>query len=124
MVRVAGERKIKTVLHSDQPLHRVRRGRIHANLAIPIHSHETKRRIDCLIHYCQVKAMFLGDSRPVMNAGTAQRINSETKLRTADDFEINNVVEVVDVGSQIIVLMRRRGTKSLFVRNALYSSEL
>ena len=41
--------------------------------------------------------MFLGDSRPVMDPSPTQRINSEPKLRAANDFEVNNVAEVIDI---------------------------
>ena len=84
MVSVAGERQIKTILHPDQPLHRVGRRRVHANLAIPIHRHEPEGGVNRFIHYRQVQTMLLGDSRPVMNAGAAQRINSQMNLRACE----------------------------------------
>ena len=36
VVGIAGERDVEAVLESDQPLHRVRRGRVHADLAVPV----------------------------------------------------------------------------------------
>ena len=40
VVSVAGKGKIKFILEADQSLHRIGRGRIHANLAVPIHRHD------------------------------------------------------------------------------------
>jgi hypothetical protein len=71
----------KRLLHADQALHRVRRGGIHADLAVPVERHEAKGRIDLLADDVEVQPILLGDPRPVMHAGAAQRIDAEANRR-------------------------------------------
>ena len=75
MVGVAGEGKIESVLHPDQPLHGVRGGGVHANLAVPIHGHKTKGGVNLFVDDGQVQTVSLGDAPPIMDAGAAQGIH-------------------------------------------------
>src|SRR5207244_4167897 len=50
VVGVAGKCDVELVFPSDQPLHRIRRGRVHANLAVPVHAHESKGWIDRFVY--------------------------------------------------------------------------
>ena len=63
MIGVAGECNLEAVLKAEQPLHRVRRRRCHADLAIPIRRHKTERRVDGPVDYRQVPTVELGNWR-------------------------------------------------------------
>ena len=108
MVGVAGEGDVESVLQADQPLHRIGRGRIHADLAVPIHGHEAEGGIDHLVDDGQVQPVALGDRPPVMDAGAAERIDAQAELRAADDVHVDHVAEVGDVGVEVIVPVRGR----------------
>ncbi len=64
VVGVVGECDVEAVLHLDQPRHRIRRRAIHPNLAVPVHAHETKSRIDRIVHDRCVDAIALDDRGP------------------------------------------------------------
>ena len=63
MIGVAGECNLEAVLKAEQPLHRLGRRRVHADLAIPIRRHKTERRVDGLVDYRQVPTVELGNWR-------------------------------------------------------------
>jgi hypothetical protein len=65
--------------------------------------------------------MPLRDSRPVMDAGTAEGINAQMKFCAANDVHVNHVAKVVDIGSDVVMPMRRRGAQRLRVRNSLHA---
>jgi hypothetical protein len=100
MVGVAGEREIKLILHANQSLHRIRRRRVHANLAVPIHRHETESGSTTSLTTVSPNSCTLRDPLPVMDAGTAEGINAQMKFCAANDVHINHVAKVVDVGGE------------------------
>ena len=53
--RYRGKRNVEFVFQSDQPLHGVRRRGIHANFAVPIDGHESKRWINGFVHNRQIE---------------------------------------------------------------------
>src|SRR4029079_9632143 len=55
MIRVTSKRNVEAILQSNQICHRVSRGRVHADLAVPIHCHETEGRIDELVYDSKVQ---------------------------------------------------------------------
>ena len=71
VVGVACKRDVEAILHSDQRLHRIGRGRVHADTAVPIDGHETERRIDRVVDDVEVQAVVFGDRCPVVHAGAA-----------------------------------------------------
>ena len=106
MVRVAREPDIKSILERDQPLHRMDRRGIHPDAAVPINSHERKGRIDVIADDRQIDSIALGDSRPVVHAGAAERIDTEADSRAADHAKIDHAAEIGDIGAEEIVLVR------------------
>ena len=84
MVRVTGKRDVEAIFQSDQIRHGVRRGWVHADLAVPIHTHETESRIDEFVHDGEIELVLLSNSRPVMNARAAKRIYAHVYLRAAN----------------------------------------
>ena len=61
MVGIAGEGDVEAILETDQALHCVGRGWIHADLAVPIDRHEPKGRIDDLIDDREIQTVTLGN---------------------------------------------------------------
>ena len=59
--------------------------------------------------------MPLRDPLPVMDAGSAERINAQMQFCAANDVHINHVAKVIDVGGNVVVAMRRRGAQRLRV---------
>ena len=63
-VGVVAERDVEAVAQRDQPGHRVRRRRVHPDLAVPVDGHEPERRVDRVVGDRQVEAVALARSRP------------------------------------------------------------
>ena len=124
VVRITGEGKVKAILHRDQTLHRVDRGWVHPNLAIPIHGHETKCRIDHLVDNREVEPVSLRNRPPVVDSGAAQGINTDAELRAANGVHVNHVREISDISIEVVVPVRRRSLKSLVDRNSFHALQL
>ncbi len=77
VVGIGGKRNVEFVFQSDEPLHGVRRGGIHANFAVPIHGHESKGGIDGFVHDRQIETVALGDQRPIINARATERVDAQ-----------------------------------------------
>ena len=97
VVGVTGEREIETVFHSDQSRHRIGRGRIHSDLTVPIHRHKAERGINRFVYHRQVQAVALRDPRPIVDAGTTERIDPKAELGITNDANVNYRIEIVDV---------------------------
>ena len=113
VVGIAGKCNVELVFQPDESLHGVRRGGIHANLAVPIHGHESKRWIDRFVHDGQIETVLLGDQRPIIDARASERVDAELDLGIADRRHIDDGFEIVDVGVQKVVLVRRGGSQRL-----------
>src|SRR3546814_2656583 len=100
MIGVAGEGDVEAVLHSDQPLHRMRRGRVHADLPVPVQGHEGKRRVDLVADHVEIERIAFGNARPVVHAGAAERIDAHAHAGAADQVEVEHVAQVFDVRSE------------------------
>ena len=98
VVGVGGESNIEFVFQSDKPLHGVRRRRIHANFAVPIDRHKSKRWINGLVHHCQIETVPLGDHRPIINTRASEWVNAKRNLGIADRRHIDHILEITDVG--------------------------
>ncbi len=84
VVGVVGECDIEAILHLDQPRHRIRRRAIHPDLAVPIHAHETKSRIDGIVHDRRLDPIALDDRSPVVHARAAERIDADAHAGVAN----------------------------------------
>ena len=98
MVGVAGKGDVVAVLEIDEALHRVGRGGVHADLSVPIERHESKRGIDRIVDNGKIKAIPLGDARPIMHAGAAQGIDTHAYLGVAYDIHVQDGAKVRDIG--------------------------
>ena len=118
VIGIAGAGDVEAILDVEQTLHRVGRGRIHADAAVPVDRHEAKRRVDPLADHRQVEPVTLGDPPPVVHFRAAKRIDADADLRGADRLHVDDVPEVGDVGIQVIVAAHRRRTQHLCVSDA------
>ncbi len=120
MVGIAGERDVVFVLQADQPLHRVPRRRVHADLAVPVHRHERELRVDHRAHHGKVELVAVGDRLPVMHAGTTQRIDAHLHAGAADRVEVDDMGEVGHIVVEKIVSVRGGGLARLRQRHPLH----
>ena len=118
VVGVAGKGDVVLVLEPDQPPHGVRRGRIHADAAVPVERHEAEPRVDLFADHGEIDAVALGDARPVVHAGAAQRVDAHADAGGADRVEVDHVAEVGDVASEEVVFVHAGGAPSLGDRQA------
>lgn len=98
VIRVARESHVEAALLLEQHLHRIRRGRVHANLPVPIDAHEAEGWIDLLIDDGQVQAIAVGNRPPVVNTGTVEQ-NVLVFRRTECDMERSPPLGHVDSGA-------------------------
>ena len=120
VVGVAGEGDIEAVLQADQPLHRIGRGWVHADLAVPIHGHEPEGRIDGIVDDREVQPVALGNRPPVVDPGAAERIDSQADLRAANGVHVDHIGEIGNVGIEIVVPVRRGGAKGFLERHPFH----
>lgn len=123
MVGVAGEGHVEAVLVLDQPGHGVRRAAVHADLAVPVQAHEAEGRVDHRGQHLQRQAEALGDARPVVHTGAAQRVDSELQARAADGVEVDHPLEPADIGVDEIEALGGGGLERLAVIHALDAIE-
>ena len=76
-VGVVGEGDVEAVAHADQTGHRIGRGAIHPDLAVPVSRHEAEGRIDRFVDHRRRDAVTLDHGMPVMHRRAAQRINAD-----------------------------------------------
>jgi hypothetical protein len=123
VVGVAGKGDLEAILQADQPLHRIGRGWIHADLTVPIHSHKPEGRVDGLVHDREVQPVALGNRPPVVDPCAAERIDPQVDLRAANGVHVEHVGEIVNVRIEIVVPVGRGGAKSFLEGNPLHTFE-
>ena len=102
-VGVVGERDVEAILERDQSGHRVRRGAVHADLAVVIGRHEGEGGVDAVVDHLQLQPVPVGDRLPVGDARPAQRIRPQSQAGRADHVERDHAGQVVDVGREVVV---------------------
>ena len=102
-VGVVAEGDIEPVAQLDEPGHRVRRRRVHPDPAVPVAGHEREPRVDDVVGDRQVQAVAGGDGRPVGDARAAHRVHAEAQAGRRDGRHVEDLVQVVDVGRDVVV---------------------
>ncbi len=105
MIRVAGKGDIEAILQTDQPLHGIAGGRIHAYSAVPVECHEAESRIDRLIHDLEIQLVMVGNRAPVVHACPAQRIDAHADARAPNRVHVDHFSHILDIGIEKIVPM-------------------
>ena len=118
-VGVVADRDLKPILERHQSGHRVRARAVHADLAVVVERHEAERRIDRRIHDRDLQAVARGDRLPVGQRRTAERIDADRHARIANGVHVDDLVQIVDVGTHEIFLMGRRCLERGRERHAL-----
>jgi hypothetical protein len=57
-----------------------------------------------------------------VNAGAAERIDSQANIRAANGIHVDHIAQIIDIGVEIVVTMCRLRAKSAFERNPFHSS--
>ena len=102
-VGIVAGRDVVGVLRGDQRGHRVRRGAVHPDLAVPVQRHRAPGRVDQRVDDGQVEPVPLGDRVPVVDAGAAQRIGADPHPGVAYRVEVEHRRQVVDVRGEVVV---------------------
>ncbi len=118
MIGIASKGDVESILDAKQPLHRIDGGRVHPDLAIPIHRHEAKRGVDLIADDRQVQTITLGNSSPVMHAGTPQWVNAHVNTGAANRLHVNDAAQIIDIGAKKIMPVGGIRMQRLFQRDS------
>src|SRR5665648_47428 len=121
MVRITRESEVVLIFQADQALHRIGRGGVHADLAVPIHRHETKGGIDGFIDDREVQPIAFGNRLPIVDPGPAEWINPQADPGIANNSHIHHKRELIDVSIEIIVAMCCGCPQGFLERDSLYT---
>ena len=84
--------------------HGVGGGAVHADLAVPVQGHEVPGRVHLGVDHRELQAVALTDRAPVVHRGAAQWVGPDAHAGLADRLEVDDALQVVDVGLQVVVL--------------------
>ena len=118
-VGVIAKGEIEAIFELDQARHGVGAGAIHANLAVVVERHESKRRVDRRVGDRDIEAVSVGDRLPVVDGRATQRVDAQLQARRANRLHVDDVRQVVDIRSDEIDLTRRARPNRPGERNAL-----
>jgi hypothetical protein len=121
-VGVVAERDVEPVAQLDEAGHRIGRGRVHPDPAVPVAGHEPELRVDRVVGDRQVESVTLADRRPVGDARATERVDPDAEPGCGDRRHVDDVREVVHVVAQELVLGRRGAC--LVDRHPLHAGEL
>jgi len=121
MIRVAGESDVEFILQTNQTLHRIGRRGIHADLAVPIHRHETESGINGLVGDRKVQPIAISNRLPVVDTSPTEGIDTQADLRLAYCVHIDYMSQLVNVGVEIIVAVCCRCMQSFLERYPLHA---
>ena len=117
-VGVVAERDVEAILEPDQARHRVRRRAVHADLAVLVDGHERERRIDRVVDDLDRQPVALARSAPSRRraappSGSTPRRRPLERIASMS----TTVAQVVDVGRDVVVPVRRRRRQRLAQRS-------
>src|SRR5699024_2864787 len=79
------------------------RGTVQPDLAVPVQGHERPGGVHLLVHHGQIQVVPLGDLRPVLHRGPAQRVGADAHARGADGIQVQHAGQIVHIGEQVVV---------------------
>ncbi len=123
VVWVVAKGDVELVLEGNQARHGERAGAVHPDLAVFIQGHEGEGRVDLVVHHFDVQTIGLGDDVPVGDAGAAQRIDTDLDAGLLDGLHVQHVLQVIHIGSDIIVQGHERALEGLGERHALHAGQ-
>lgn len=110
-VGVGREGEIVAIAKIDEARHRVRRRRVHADGAVPVDGHESKRWINGLVHNRQVEAVSFCDARPIIDASASKWVHAQLHVGVPDRRHIDDAFKIFDIGVQVVVSVGCRGAE-------------
>ena len=113
----------KRSLRSIKRLHCVGRGRIHANLTVPIDRHEPEGRIDDFVHDREIQTIALGNRAPIVNPGATKRIHAHIDVRAANRIHIEHAAEIAYVSIEKVMPVGGSGALGLLEGNPFHALE-
>jgi hypothetical protein len=102
-VGIIGERDVEAILQLSEARHRVRRGAVHADPAVPVDGHEPEGWVDRVVHDRQIEPVTLGHRTPIGDAGAAERVHAQPQSAVTNRVEVHHSGQVVDVGRDVVV---------------------
>ena len=117
---VVRERDVIFVLQADQSCHRIRARTVHTDLAVMVHRHEGKCRINHRVCDRNLQSVDGVDRFPVGKRCSSERIHAQLELRAANGFDIHYILQIAHIRQNKIFLVSCSGSKGFFVRSALY----
>ena len=123
VIGIAGKGDVEAVLEADQALHGPGRGRVHADLSVPIDGHETERGINHGVHHRQIQAVALGNCGPVMDACTTEGIDAHAHAGTPDRVHVEHAAQIAHVAIHKIMPVRGGGTQRLLERHSCHAPQ-
>jgi hypothetical protein len=102
-IGVVARDDVVLVLVGDDGCHDRRARRIHADLLVPVECHKRPGRVDQRVHDGEVEAVDLFDELPVVHARAAQRVGADVQVGRLDGVEVDDVRQVGDVRSAVVV---------------------
>jgi hypothetical protein len=105
-IRIVSESNLIFVFQPNQPCHGIRTGTIHADLAIMVHCHKRKSRVDLRVDDLDFQSVNRIDRFPIRPCSSAQRINRQLEFGSTNGVYIHNILEIADVRENEVFLVR------------------
>ncbi len=64
--------------------------------------------------------ILIGDAGPVVDAGSAERVDGECEAGVGEDIEVDDAAEIVDVGGDVVVAVSGGGGEGFGVGDFFY----
>ena len=122
-IRVVGEGDVEFAAHGHQSGHGIGGRAIHPDATVPVGSHETERGIDRIADDGGGDAISLDNGLPKPDGCAAERVDADTDIRRADDVQVDNVGQVLDIRADEVMAMDMRGFQGAAERDAFDSVE-
>ena len=106
-VGVVADREVEAIAKADEARHCKGRRAVHADLSVPVGSHEAECRVDPVLDHLSAKFVPADDLAPVADARAAQRVDAKLQSRVPDRLEVDDACEVADIMAHIIVAVNR-----------------
>src|SRR5699024_6578407 len=104
-VGVIARGDVIVVAGGDEAGPRIGGGAVHADVLSPVERHERPGGIDIGVDDGEVEIVVLGDGRPEVDTGPAQGVGADPQPGAADDVEVDDGAEVIDVVRDVVEVL-------------------
>ena len=88
----------------DKRGHSIRRGTIHADLAVRIQGHKAESGIHLWIHHGHVELVVVSDGLPIIHGGATHGISADAQAGIFNGLHIHHILKVSHVVVHVVVL--------------------